>query len=422
MPRDAAGDLAFLADLARDPARPLAPSDRAALALASRALIEADAAIIRLGGKAGRLGECIAATGLLEAVLAALQHTGHATIPIHLVVDGGAADLFDAASYHARGWPGFRVSPVPPDAALDLRALANRLLETALSPRHLLALDMHGGHDGLPRIERISVPDAKGDRSITILADLARTGLRAYAVRGPDRRYADFVEDLFSLPRDAVASDAAQPRILLSDADDARYPSLAGTLGLDPRALLIVCFFQSVVVAKCYERWDEVLALLCERAAAALPGQRLDILVACGPDDQQPPGFAQADLADWLGGFTGTRGNARVRLAAIPVLRDLAIVLRHAALTLANDTGPGHLSGALGIPTITPYLPGDLYSRQVWASTPHHHGLTLDPNPYTHPQIEAAVIFDRTDIINRIPPDDLADLAFAHILAAARYQ
>lgn len=407
-------DLAFLAERARDPARPFTPDERAALALAHTALTEADALVILLGGRSGRLGETIAATGLLEGILAALQSIGHATIPIHLVVDDSAASLFDASLYQARGWPGFLASPTPTETALDSLALALSVPHDASSATHMLALDLHGAHDDIPALER----SPRRDGTITVLSALARTGLRDYAVRGPVRRYADFVEDLFSLPAGSISSDAAQPRILLSDADDARFPALAHTLDLDPAALLVVCFFQSVVVAKCYERWDEVLALLCERAAAALPGHRIDFLLACGPDDQQPPGFARAGLADWLGAFTGTGGNARVLLATIPVLRDLAIVLRHAALALSNDTGPGHLAGALGVPTITPYLPGSLYSRQVWASTLHHHGVTLDPNPYTRQQLEAAVIWDRTGIINSIPPEDLVIPAFGCMLQA----
>jgi glycosyl transferase family 9 (putative heptosyltransferase) len=58
------------------------------------------------------------------------------------------------------------------------------------------------------------------------------------------------------------------------------------------------------------------------------------------------------------------------------------VILRRARLALSNDTGPGHLAGALGIPTITPFLPGAVYSRQVWASTLWHRGVTIEPSSY----------------------------------------
>ena len=416
MATDLPANLAFLHDRALDPARALSAEERATIAAAREALAGADVVVVRLGGMAGRLGECIVATGLLESLLAALRLVERAGVPLHLLVDEGAAALFDARLYQERGWPLLRVSAMPPDAGLDLFEVG------ASEPEgeQVLVFDLHGANDEMPCIEQRAIASGRGARRITILAHLARVGLRSYAARGAERRYADFIEELFGLPPQSIAGSQAQPRILLSESDIARSPQLARSLGLDPTALLVVCFFQSVVVAKCYERWDEVMAQACQRFATAQPSLRLNFLLACGPDEQQPLGFAQSDLAEWLGDFTGVRDNARVTLAMLPSLRDLAIVLTRATLALANDTGPGHLAGALGIPTITPYLPGDLYSRRVWASSLFHHGVTPDPNPFTHQQLEAAVLWDRTDIINSIPPEDLVGPAVARILAAAR--
>ena len=107
----------------------------------------------------------------------------------------------------------------------------------------------------------------------------------------------------------------------------------------------------------------------------------------------------------------------RVIVATTPSLLDLAVILRHATLALSNDTGPGHLAGALAIPTITPFLPGAVYSRQVWASTLSHRGVTLDPSPYSYDAITAEIFAGRTDIINTIPPEYLAAAAIAHLQA-----
>src|SRR5690242_12061604 len=96
-------------------------------------------------------------------------------------------------------------------------------------------------------------------RQITTLANLQRVALRSYAIRGPRRRYADFFEEVFLLSGGILRAASVQPRIYVPGADAARYPQLARAFGLDADALLIVCFFQSVVAAKCYERWDETM-------------------------------------------------------------------------------------------------------------------------------------------------------------------
>jgi ADP-heptose:LPS heptosyltransferase len=250
-------------------------------------------------------------------------------------------------------------------------------------------------------------------RHITTLAHLNRVALRSYAVRGPRRRYADFFEDLFLLPGENLNAASVQPRIYVPNADAARYPQLARTFGLDADAALIVCFFQSVVAAKCYERWDETMALVAAHIARRLPGRRVNFFVACGPNAAQP--VHREDIAAILGSFTGSRDNARVIVATTPSLLELAVILRRAKLALSNDTGPGHLAGALGIPTITPFLPGAVYSRQVWVSTLWHCGVTLDPSPYGFDAITAEIFAGRTDIINTIPPERLAAAAIAHL-------
>jgi hypothetical protein len=239
--------------------------------------------------------------------------------------------------------------------------------------------------------------------------------VRSYAHRGPRRRYAAFLEDLFGLPDGAIDDLQAQPRIRLNAHDEACYPGLARTYDLTDDATRIVCCFQSVVAAKCYENWDEVMAAICAYWAHAHPPRRLEFFIACGPDDNQP--VRCADLAAYFASFNGVEGNARVLVATTPSLRDLAILLSRAALCLSNDTGPGHLAGALHIPTVTPYLPGDIYSMRVWSSTLYHHGATLPPGAFTFAEIENAILNSHTGIINSIPSDALASRAISALEA-----
>jgi ADP-heptose:LPS heptosyltransferase len=108
-----------------------------------------------------------------------------------------------------------------------------------------------------------------------------------------------------------------------------------------------------------------------------------------------------------------------VRVEQIPSLGDLAVLLSRASLVLSNDTGPGHLAGALSTPTITTFLPGGVYSMEVWASSLWHHGVTLEPSPFTTQQIESAVIWGDTAIINQIPPESIVAEALACLMSDA---
>jgi ADP-heptose:LPS heptosyltransferase len=248
------------------------------------------------------------------------------------------------------------------------------------------------------------------------LMHLSRAGIRYYARHRQLRRYADFIQELLALPPGTVDPRLAQPRIRLGALEKARYPTLARAVNWHEEALHVVGFFQSIVTAKCYQRWDEVLAQLADLVASHWPGRQMEILLACGPEEQQPVGFHMSDLRATFAGFTGTRQNAVVRIEQIASLGDLAVLLSRASLVLSNDTGPGHLAGALSIPTITAFLPGGVYSKEVWASSLWHHGISLEPSPFTTWQIESAVISGDTAVINRVPPDSIAAEALACLL------
>lgn len=393
-------ELAFLEALALNANTPLSAADQRALGRARAALDDADAVVIHIGGKAGRLGEAIVGTAFLEGALQTLAAVGKARTPVTVLIDSAIAGIMPESEYRARYWPEIAIVAASP-GDVDRRGMASFASDASIPARNTLALDFHGEHDGMPALDVALT--ATGGR-LTTLARLNRVALRSYAARGPEQRYAAFFRDLFRLPADSLSGEEVQPRIYVPEVA-ARYPQLARSFGLEADTLLVACFFQSVVAAKCYERWDEVLALLAEQVGARHPGRRITFFVACGPDTNQP--VHQEDLAAILGGFTGHRGNARVVVAATPSLRDLAVILRHAALALSNDTGPGHLAGALGVPTITPYLPGALYSRQVWASSLWHRGVTIAPNPYSFEALKAEVFAARTAIINAIPPEQI---------------
>src|SRR5262249_42415292 len=159
----------------------------------------------------------------------------------------------------------------------------------------------------------------------------------------------------------------AQPTLALSPRERAGYARLARAHGLRPESPLVVGFFQSAVVAKCYGRWLEVLAALRAEFSARFPGATLEVLVACGPDELNPEGARYGDLCEEYAGFAASGDTIGLRVLRTPRLRELAVLLAGAVLVLSNDTGPGHIAGALRVPTVVPYLPGEVYSMRVWS-------------------------------------------------------
>ncbi len=391
-------DLSFLAEKAVNEQRIFSIQEQHSLAFVSQSLRTTDMLLISLGGKAGRLGECIVASALLEGVLQALLFL-HRSIPVRINIDAGAASLFDQRLYQQRYWPQISVVSVEPALALDpVQELFSG------NPQQVLTLDFHGSHDGMPSAQQYTSEREGILHTHISLANLFRVGIRNYAQRGPLRRYADFITELFSLPRASIEGTKAQPTLYLSAQERASYQQLLQTFQLGSYDFPIVCFFQSMVLAKCYERWDEVMHLLCAYYAAHNPQQVIDFIVACGPDAEQPAGFKKVDILAWFEDFHAQHENAHVHVVSIASLHELAIITSQARLVLSNDTGPAHMAGALGVSVVIPYLPGNLYSMRVWSSSLWHHGVTLDEQRYSYRELESAILWGKTDIIDSIPP------------------
>jgi len=401
--------LSFLHEHATTANRALTTEEKATLQYIQQLLHTADKILLFLGGKAGRLGESIVGTALLEGTLQALNACGKAGTPITIFVDAGVAELFDATLYQHIYWSTISIMPCTQPPQLED---TTRYRETG---KHILLLDFHGAHDGMPFLRIDTSTPTQTSEQVTTLGHLFRVGVRSFAVRGQERRYADFIETLFALADGTLASEQAQPHIRLSPEDIARDRQLIKQFKLNPQAVRIICFFQSVVPAKCYELWDEVLQPLSTYFAQHDPQQKLDFFVACGPDESLPEGIRKADMIKWLQDFTGVNANATVHIAITPSLRDLAILTAKADLALANDTGPAHIAGAVHTPTIVVFLPGTIYSQQVWSSTLFHHGVTLDPNPFSYSQIEAAILWGKTHIIDSIPPQRVYEEIIRHL-------
>src|SRR5262245_28537550 len=104
-------DMTFLQSCASNRYHPLSVHEQEVRAMAGSVYRQADEVIIYLGGKAGRLGECVVGTALLEGTLQALTSIGKTGIPVTIGVDKAAMELFNELLYQEKYWPQIIVKP-----------------------------------------------------------------------------------------------------------------------------------------------------------------------------------------------------------------------------------------------------------------------------------------------------------------------
>ncbi|HEX2033334.1 MAG TPA: hypothetical protein VHS99_04045 [Chloroflexota bacterium] len=406
-------DLGFLAARASAPERPLAHQEVLALSRAATVFRRATHFVLATGGKAGRIGESVVQTALITATLLALQRTRRRRPPVTIVVDERVRELFAAEPYRQRFW---REIEIVPAAGAQVDAVARDVARGGFE-REAVLLDFHGAHEGDPVLR--SAGHRRGVhapwRTLHTFESLFGTAVIRFAHRGAERRYADFVETLFSLPACAVDGYEAQPAILLSEAERAEATPMLRRLGVTPWTIPFLCFFQSVAVAKCYDSWCEVMDGVARALARLAPERRVDFLIAYGPNESCRTELDRAGLEAVFGDAAPGPGNARVVMCEIPSLRDLAILATR-CITLSNDTGPGHIAAAAGSPVVAPYLPGEVYPARVWAATPRHRGVTVEPSPFSSDEVRQAVLWGENRVISAIPARALV----AQAVGAAR--
>ena len=133
--------LAFLHDCALNKDRPLTETEHAVLQIIHNLLKQADEIIICLGGKAGRLGECIVGTALLEGTLQALRYLDKIGTPVYVFVDQGVADLFDVQLYCFN--PIRDAADVRQCALLPSQSLTGSRRTQVISDGNVVVLDFH---------------------------------------------------------------------------------------------------------------------------------------------------------------------------------------------------------------------------------------------------------------------------------------
>ena len=140
----------FLHERGVDKNRSLTEKEQEICEKAYQSLKKAQSVLIYLGGKAGRIGECVVGTGLLEGSLQVLMHTGKVGIAVTIVVDQGVMELFDEFLYQKNYWSAIRILS---SEDVNLHECYNE---------HMLVLDFHGAHDGMPCMQIDEIDQDQG--------------------------------------------------------------------------------------------------------------------------------------------------------------------------------------------------------------------------------------------------------------------
>ena len=375
----------------------------------SGVLADSSHVVLQLGGKFGRIGESIITSAFIYPVHEALLMLGRHDTKITLIVDRGVSCLYDRQLYSFN--LGRQLDVIPADPSLS-NSVAQKLCSSG--EENIFLFDFNGGNEKHPQYMCLEFSNAKCRHRISVLSNLFRSSVRCFAALGALERYARFIEHILVLPSGSVDRNRSQPNILLGDQDELRYEQLMSQLAFDPSSINITCFFQSVVSAKCYGHWEDVLMGISNFLKRIRRDKMVNFIMACNSDDSQSQRFSAKDLREQFTGFSGAN-NARCVVCQIS-LRDVAIVSKHSVMTLSNDTGPAHIAGAVGTPVVVPFLPGNVYSMAVWSSSLPFRGLTLEPNPYRFDEIRDAVAYGYTHIIDSIQPEVLIQRAVDTLL------
>jgi len=144
------------------------------------------------------------------------------------------------------------------------------------------------------------------------------------------------------IPRSAVDQVSEQGLLSLKRmAEMQDWPMLAERLGIDRRVPFAVIAPGASHPKKMWplERWLPVMD--------ELKAMGLHVVLLSGPSD--------ADVARDLQARSGNRATL---VAGTTSLAESLTLLSQAALFLGNDSGPGHVAGALGIPTVALFITG----------------------------------------------------------------
>lgn len=270
--------------------------------------------------------------------LPSLQRLADAGFELQLVGKGWARELLAG-----HGWP--------------VHVLAKTLTERVRQLRELrLAAELRDG-SFRRRINALCLPD-----SFSSALDMRLAGLRAlghaYEGRGlllgrSERRPrgAHELEVYWRLASSLLGADAPLPGSLglrPSAAHREQASALRQAHGIAPDCI-VICPFAGGTFTKLDKTWPDFAAFV----AQDLPTLGRQVVVCPGPGEEP---LARASFPS-------------ARLLAGVGLGTYAALLADAALTISNDTGPGHMAAAVGAPLLSLLGPSNPAIWRAWGPT-----------------------------------------------------
>lgn len=327
------------------------------------------------------LGDAIMLTPMVQALALAAPDT-----PLDLAVEEGAAALLD-------GMPGVRTlyrlrlgSTPPVDSWATIRRIAGVVREYwkhMRGCRPALCIMPRWGDDlfrafylavltGAPR--RIGFSSAVGWPRYRLAPYRDRLLTEAYTgangLHEPDR-FLNLLEQAGLLPVGAAASGTRGLSLQMTSlAASVSWDALQSRLGLPagPFAVIAPSASQPRKVWP-VENWCQVMN--------TLSGMGLHVVLLSGKSD--------AALARQLAAACGTPATLA---AGVTSVAESAALLQHAALFLGSDSGPGHIAGPLGTPTVSLFIA----SEQADADDPFSPARNRPMGPQVYSVRPAAAI------------------------------
>jgi heptosyltransferase I len=178
-----------------------------------------------------------------------------------------------------------------------------------------------------------------------------RDGLLTEAVRGGSglheaRRFCLLAHAAGLVPREAMEEDEHAVAALGRIAAHEDWPRLAERLGIDRTRPFAVI---APGATRAHRIWPTAnWVQVCE----ALEAEGFEVVLLSGPSDKE--------IAERL---YEERGRKGVLAAGVTNLMESTTLLAHASVFAGSESGPGHVAGALGVPTVVLFPTEESYDR-----------------------------------------------------------
>ncbi|HEX7042706.1 MAG TPA: glycosyltransferase family 9 protein [Patescibacteria group bacterium] len=365
-------------------------------------LQNADSVVIQLGGA---LGDTVIQSAYMNGVLASLDSVHRSNVPVTLLIDDDKKALFEGYVSDRIKVVGTTLRKSPEDQLQEVaKYTSHASLYVDLSSRSSIL----GNNFDIAK-ERAFMTDGKiSGKDITCVGNLYMPGQTGYARLGIDRRYGDFVKEIFGVDKLIFPSERA--RVFLPKSPD--YEKIKkgweSQLNTDSQTMQIAVIVESAFSDKQYgaSNWAEAIKQLAATVGYEKPDQKVAVNVIFNGKSQSK-GFEKASLHHaFFDVLRDTGVVGRINYVSDSV-KNLSVLLNTQNVVLSNDTGLAHIAAATpdGPPVVVLYKESRFPST-YWRSSnkqvaiPSSHYWAGDPYDSSNKEI------------NKIDPLKVAEIAW----------